>query len=59
VPAPDKCTDCLLCTRECPMSLEVHETVKRADMEDAECILCATCVDWCPQKAIQLKWSGG
>ncbi len=56
---PDKCNDCQLCTRDCPMSLEVHEKVKRADMEDAECILCFTCVDACPQKAIRYSFSGG
>ena len=59
VAAPDKCTDCLTCTRECPMSLEVHEMVKRAGMEDAECILCGTCVDGCQQKAIRYSFSGG
>jgi ferredoxin-type protein NapH len=57
--APDKCTDCLTCTRECPMSLEVHDMVQRADMEDAECILCGTCVDGCQQKAIRYTFSGG
>jgi polyferredoxin len=55
---PDQCNDCMLCTRDCPMSLEVHEKVKRADMEDAECILCLTCVDTCPQKAIRYSFSG-
>jgi Pyruvate/2-oxoacid:ferredoxin oxidoreductase delta subunit len=56
--APDKCTQCMTCTRECPTSLEVHKMVKRAAMEDAECILCGTCVDGCPQKAIRhtLPW---
>jgi polyferredoxin len=59
VAAPDECRDCLTCTRECPMSLEVHEMVKRGDMEDAECILCGTCVDGCKQSAIHYSFSGG
>lgn len=51
----EKCIDCLICTRNCPMSLEVHEMVKRGDMENTECILCATCVDSCPKKVISYK----
>ena len=59
VAAPDKCTDCLTCTRECPMSLQTHEMVQRANMEDAECILCGTCVDGCSQKAIRFSFIAG
>ena len=56
---PAKCTDCLTCARECPMSLDVHHMVERVDMEDAECILCGTCVDGCNQDAIRFSFSGG
>ena len=59
VAEPAKCTDCLTCARECPMSLDVHHMVQRADMEDAECILCGTCVDGCNQDAIRFSFSGG
>jgi len=33
--------------------------VERFDMEDAECILCGTCVDGCNQDAIRFSFSGG
>jgi polyferredoxin len=56
---PAKCSDCLTCSRECPMSLDVHQMVQRADMEDGECILCGTCVDGCTKKAIRFSFSGG
>jgi polyferredoxin len=59
VAAPDECRDCLTCTRECPMSLEVHDMVKRGDMENAECILCGTCVDGCKHSAIRYSFSRG
>lgn len=55
----DKCTNCLTCSRECPMSLDVHQMVQKANMEDSECILCGTCVDGCTKKAIRFSFSGG
>ncbi len=57
--APEQCTDCQRCTRECPMSLDVNQMVQRADMEDSECILCGSCVDGCPQDAICFSFSAG
>jgi ferredoxin-type protein NapH len=59
VAEPDKCGDCLSCTRTCPMSLDVNGMVGRADMEDGECILCGNCVDGCPKGAIRFSFSGG
>ena len=56
---PGKCSDCLSCTRGCPMSLDVHAMVQRSDMEDSECILCGTCVDGCSHGAIRFTFSAG
>ena len=56
---PDKCNNCMTCTRNCPMSLDVNGLVQRADMEDGECILCGSCVDGCPKSAIHYSFSGG
>jgi len=56
---PDKCSDCQRCTRSCPMSLDVHQMVQRANMEDSECILCGNCVDTCPKDAIHFSFSAG
>jgi polyferredoxin len=50
--APDECSDCLTCTRNCPMSLDVNGMVQEGEMENSECILCGNCVDGCPQDAI-------
>lgn len=54
---PENCTACNLCTKRCPMSLDVEEMVKNGRMEHAECILCGTCVDSCKKKAIGFVWS--
>ena len=55
----DDCSDCLRCTRECPMSLDVHQMVQAGDMEQDECILCGTCVDGCTKSAIRFSFSAG
>jgi polyferredoxin len=53
------CNDCTLCTRTCPMSLDVSAMVRAEKMEHAECILCGTCVDNCTKKAIRYSFSAG
>ena len=53
------CSDCMTCTRGCPMSLDVNAMVKREKMEHAECILCGTCVDGCAQGAIRYGFERG
>ncbi|MEN8905820.1 MAG: 4Fe-4S binding protein [Clostridiales bacterium] len=38
------CTNCTLCSKECPMNIEVH---KMDDVKTAECINCQRCVTVC------------
>ncbi len=56
---PDKCSDCLTCSRNCPMSLDVNGMVQAGRMENAECILCGKCVDNCTKRAIRFSFSAG
>jgi polyferredoxin len=51
------CSGCKLCTKGCPMSLDVNSMVRIEQMEHSECILCGTCVDNCPKKAIRYSFS--
>ncbi len=53
------CADCKKCTKNCPMSLDVNAMVQIEKMENAECILCGTCVDNCSKSAIRYSFSGG
>lgn len=53
------CSDCKLCTKTCPMSLDVNGMVEVEKMEHSECILCGTCVDNCAKKAIHYSFSAG
>lgn len=51
------CSDCLKCTSNCPMSLDVHAMVKAEKMERYECILCGSCIDNCSKKAIRYTFA--
>ena len=53
------CADCKLCTKNCPMSLDVNGMVQTGKMEHPECILCGTCVDNCAKHAIRYSFSAG
>jgi len=55
----NKCVDCLTCTKNCPMSLDVNSMVKTSKMENSECILCGTCVDNCKKGVIKYSFSKG
>lgn len=52
-PDADKCINCKLCTKKCPMSLDVDRMVAKRDMKNPECILCGECMDACPKKVIK------
>jgi ferredoxin-type protein NapH len=52
----DNCVSCHTCTNDCPMSLPVEEMVKENNLENAECILCGTCIDGCKLKAIEYNY---
>lgn len=51
-----KCVDCGRCTKHCPMSLDVAKMVKENQMQNSECILCASCVDFCQKDAIKMTF---
>jgi ferredoxin-type protein NapH len=50
---PDKCIDCGLCEKHCPMDIKLLD-YKEAGQRilSTECILCHTCANVCPQSAI-------
>lgn len=56
ISSPDNCVSCHTCTNNCPMSLPVDKMVKENKMENAECILCGTCIDGCKSEAIEYNF---
>jgi ferredoxin-type protein NapH len=51
-----KCINCMACTKNCTMSLDVNEMVQKQEMENTECVLCGNCVDTCPKGAIKYSF---
>ena len=52
----EKCIDCRLCTKNCPMSLDVNRMVRDENMASPECISCGACVDVCPKKVLSFAF---
>lgn len=54
--SPEKCVQCGLCSKNCPMSLEVAKMVQAGALQNNECILCGECADLCSKKVIKLTF---
>jgi ferredoxin-type protein NapH len=50
---PESCISCKICTKKCPMNLNVMSKARQDKMDDAECILCGNCIDHCKQRVIR------
>ena len=46
------CEQCGTCSTACPMNLDVMDRVLKQDLYHKECILCGSCIDVCPNRAI-------
>ncbi len=51
-----KCVQCGLCSKNCPMGLEVSKMVQNGRLNHSECILCGKCADLCNKRAIKLTF---
>jgi len=57
---PETCIACRACTRACPMSLDVQQSmVGKNRMRHRECALCGSCADTCPTRTISLRFGSG
>ena len=50
-----RCVACASCTEKCPMSLDVHDMVRRGRIVHDECILCGACAAGCTRGVIQFS----
>ena len=53
---PEKCVNCKLCDKACPMSLPVNSMIKNGKILSVDCILCKECVYACPKEVIRMKF---
>jgi ferredoxin-type protein NapH len=52
----DRCTGCAVCTRACPMDINIpHYTDAGQRVLSTECTLCQTCISACPTEALKLS----
>lgn len=48
----DRCNDCGICNRECPVEINIKDT---DFVKSAECINCSICVEKCPKQSLSYK----
>jgi polyferredoxin len=53
----DRCVSCGICSKQCPMSLDVKTMAKSGRIYESECILCGACADSCPKNVIRFTLS--
>lgn len=49
----DRCVDCGICKKVCPMDVDMMDN-SRNRINGTECILCMSCVEECPKKALHI-----
>jgi ferredoxin-type protein NapH len=56
--APERCTHCHLCTKNCPMQLSPVELTEQSAMHNhGDCLKCSLCVENCPKAALTFQRS--
>lgn len=50
---PEKCTDCGLCGKICPMQIKPKAYKSKRVLDNSDCIKCGVCISVCPEKALK------
>lgn len=54
----NKCIDCNLCSKKCPMNIDVNkETSEYNKVKSSECIDCFKCINSCPVNALYTRYN--
>jgi ferredoxin-type protein NapH len=52
----DKCSNCKVCTKICPMSIDVYDHIQTKTKLPNNCIQCGLCVDTCPKRVLAFSF---
>ena len=55
----DDCISCGKCSRNCPMGINVSESISTGNLAGSECIQCGACIDSCPRKVLSYGMKEG
>lgn len=50
----DKCVDCKICSKNCPIGIDVLSHKKEGKVTDVDCLKCNVCVEKCPKKSLNI-----
>jgi polyferredoxin len=50
----EKCIDCKLCSKNCPINIDVDIYKTKGRVYNADCLKCSICVEKCPKKSLYL-----
>jgi ferredoxin-type protein NapH len=52
----DKCNNCKICTKNCPMSIDIYKHVQTKIKLPNNCIQCGLCIDECPKDVLSFSF---
>ncbi|HEY9061861.1 MAG TPA: 4Fe-4S binding protein [Pseudobacteroides sp.] len=50
----EKCVNCKVCTKNCPIGIDVLSHKSVGKVTDADCLKCKVCVEKCPKKSLYI-----
>ncbi len=51
---PQTCIDCKICSRNCPMGIDVWKYKDEGVVTNPDCIRCKVCIDRCPKNSLYI-----
>ncbi|MFC2136574.1 4Fe-4S binding protein [Bacteroidota bacterium] len=52
----DNCNNCMICTKNCSMSIDVNSYIQKKNSLPNNCIQCGLCIDKCPKSVLSFAY---